>query len=189
MGYIHRDPNTGGGQQHRGRVHDLLGFLGHLLLLPGIAVGKEAVYPRDDVEGDLIGQGLGFMIAVVEHGPGLVLQLRHGRSAGPGDRLVGRGDDTRDRIYRMQWMGYHHHRRGRAVGNGDNALVPLHVLPVDLRDHQWDLGLHAEVGAVVYHQGAGCYGDGGKLSAKLGAGRYEGDVHASEGVVGGLLDH
>ena len=86
-------------------------------------------------------------------------------------------------------MGGHHQRRGSAVGDGDDALVPLHILSVDLWHHQRHVGFHAEGRAVVDDHRACAHGVGSQFAADRGAGRDERDVHAFEGLLRGFLDY
>ena len=49
----------------------------------------------------------------------------------------------------MQRVKNHDHLRRGAVRDGYDAAVGVHVVRVDLGDHQGDLGVHAERGALV----------------------------------------
>ena len=85
--------------------------------------------------------------------------------------MVGVGYDAHNRVGLMQRLRHHHQRSGRAVGDGNNSLVPIHVGPVDLGHHQRDLGLHAEGGTVVDHHRTGSHRRRTQPLAYLAAGR------------------
>ena len=76
----------------------------------------------------------------------------------------------------------------RAVGVGDDALVPGEVVGVHLRDDQRDRGVHAPRARVVDHGRAASRGLGRERLRRVAAGAEQGDVDALERVGRGQPD-
>ena len=87
----------------------------------------------------------------------------------------------------VQGVDGHQRDDGGAVGVGDDALVLLHVLRIDLRHDQGHIRVHAE-GAGVIHEHRARLDDGrGELLGDVVLRRAQHDVHALEGLVTGHL--
>ena len=78
---------------------------------------------------------------------------------------------------------------GRAVGVGDEAVMPLDIVGIDLGHDQRHLGIHTEGMAVVDHDGAALDGLRQQLLGDIVAGSAEHDVAALKGLGASFLNH
>ena len=114
-------------------------------------------------------------------------QAVSGAGAGAGHRLVAAGHDALDGTVVVQGVDGHQRDDGGAVGVGDDSLVLLHVLRIDLRHDQGHIRVHAE-GAGVIHEHRARLDDGrGELLGDVVLRRAQHDVYALEGLVTGHL--
>ena len=168
-------------------MHDLPALVLHLHLLGGIALKGLAADLGDDVIGDLVLEYLGLHRLTLPQQLHLVHQLDGAAGAGAGHRLVAAGHNALDGAVVVQSVDGHQRNDGGAVGVGDDALVLLHVLRIDLRHDQGHIRVHAE-GAGVIHEHRARLDDGrGELLGDVVLRRAQHDVHALEGLVTGHL--
>ena len=99
---------------------------------------------RYHVETYLLGLCLRLHSAAVQQGETLLPQLGHCAAARSGNRLIGVRHYASNGIGPAKGMGHHHQGGGGAIGNGNDALVGLHVRSIDFRNHQRNLWLHAK---------------------------------------------
>ncbi len=151
----HRDAHTGGDHLDV-RVEDLAGLDHHLPLLLGRPVLHELVDVGDAVEGDLLGELLRLDRVVDEARLGLAEQLVHALLAGARNGLVGGDHHATDLEAVVQRLQRDHHLDGAAIRVGDDFPPgeAREVLRIDLRHHQRDVRLHAELAGVVDHHAA-----------------------------------
>ncbi len=85
------------------------------------------------------------------------MQLLDSLFAGAGNRLVGTDINAFDADGIMDRLQRHHHLDGGAVGVGDDAPVGIlgDGIGVDLRHHQRDVIVIAELGGVVDNDATG----------------------------------
>ena len=188
MGAHHRHAHAGAAHLQIGQVHDLAALVLHLHLLGGVAVVQLAADHGDDVGENLAGEGAALNRLALGLGDDLALQLAHALHARAGHRLIGAGDHLLDLGDLADAAQGHQRDDGGAVRVGDDALVELRVIGVDLRHHQRNLRIHAEGGGIVHEHRAGLHDCRGEV---LGLGvlhRAQHEVHALEGVFGGLLN-
>ena len=166
------------GDAHRGRgdlegliVQDLLGLLDHLPFLFGVAVVEEDVDVGEHIERDGVGELLGCLARDA------VLEIVVARDARAGHRLIGGVDDALDAEAVIERLQCDHRLYGGAVGVCDDALVPLHVLGIDLGDDKGDVVVHTPLAGVVHHHGARFHEHGSEFRRSAGARREEGEVH------------
>ena len=165
------DAHRGGGDPERLIVQYLLGLLDHLPLLFGIAVVEEDVDVREHVERDWVGELLGSLPRDA------VLEVVVSRDARARDRLIGGVDDALDAEGVIERFERHHRLDGGAVGVGDDALVPLHVLGIDLGDDEGDVVVHAPLAAVVHDHRARLDEDGSEFRRSARTRGEESKVH------------
>ena len=193
---VHRGPvpdhrrhaHAGRGEGQLRLVEDLARLVAHLQLLDRVAVLGEVVDLREHVHRELVrvdlrrGQRL-----VAPVGAQLRPQLGDGRRSRARGRLIRGGDDAAQRgdvAHRVQ----RHRDRGRgAVRDRDDALVPVEVVAVHLRDHDRDVRLHAVGGAVVDHHAAVRDDHRAPAQRCLGGGGAEDDVRAGQRLFARLL--
>ena len=160
----------------------------HLHLLGGIAVFQLVADVGDDVQGDLVGEGLALHRTALCQGRHLLLQLHQAGLARAGDRLIGAGHHGLDGRELVDGGHRHQGNDGGAVGVGDNALVVKSVGAVDLGYHQGHVWIQTEAGAVVHKHRAGLYDGGGKLFGHAAAHGAQDEIHALEAAFAGLLN-
>ncbi|MBA7590075.1 hypothetical protein ES708_32177 [subsurface metagenome] len=139
-------------------MHYLPCLLHHLPLFLGIGVIQEDIYLRQYIKGYLVGINVGDGVLSLQHLPGLFGKLLNGGGAGARYRLVGNGHDALYGIDPVQRVERHHHLDGGAVRIGDNPLMSLNVLRVDLGHYQRHLGFHTEGRAIINHYRPGLGG-------------------------------
>jgi hypothetical protein len=134
---------------------------------------------------DLGRDGLG-----VEQG-GLHRQFLDGLLAGAGHRLVGADVDAGDADGIVDRLERDQHLDRRAVRVGDDAAVLVlgDRLRIDLRHHQRDVVVVAELRGVVDHHAAGRRRLGRVHRRHRGARREQADLHLREIELGEVLDH
>mmetsp|Transcript_1479 Transcript_1479/g.2940 ORF Transcript_1479/g.2940 Transcript_1479/m.2940 type:complete len:321 (+) Transcript_1479:223-1185(+) len=110
----------------------------------------------------------------------LLLQLLHRIEAGAAGRLVGGNDSALNLEGLVQREHGHVHQDCRAIRVGDDVVVPLDRMWVDLWHNQRALGVHAEDGAVVDDDAAGGRCLRCPLLAESAAGREQADVKVVE---------
>ena len=158
-----------------------LARLGHHLALLGrvVVAVLEGLDLRQDVEGDLVRVDLGAgASSPVEHRLRLRAQLLDRPLAGAGDRLVGGDDQALDAGRVVDRRERHHHLHRRAVRVGDDALVAVDRVGVDLGDDQRHVVVHPPVAGVVDDDRAGLDQLRRPLGADRAAGRGEDEVEA-----------
>ena len=89
----------------------------------------------------------------------------------------------------MQRPGGNQADDGRAVGVGNETMMPLDVVGIDLGHDQRHLGIQAEGVAVVDHDGAALDSLGQQLLGDIVTGGTEHDVAALKGLGASLLNH
>ena len=168
-------------------MEDLARLGDDLPLLLRVAVLEEDVDLGEGVEGDRVRVDAGLLGGPRDVGPDLGLELGDRLAAGAGDRLVGVDDDALEADGVAEGHERRHELHRAAVRVGDDPLVGLEVVRVDLADDERDARLHPP-GARVVDDGAAA---GGRLRRQLArdraAGREEGDVDALEGLGRRLL--
>ena len=170
-----------------GIVEDLAALIVQLQLLGGVAPFLKLANVGDHIVGDLMGKGDGGHALPRGQSPGLLQQLHRPRRPGTGHRLVAGCHQGANGAQRPQAMDGGQGDGSGAVGVGQNALVPGHILPVDLRDHQGHVGIQAKRRGIIHKDGAVGHnfrrqgpGDGGFC-------RAQDDVHPGKGRPGGLF--
>ncbi len=182
------DAHGGAGDPQVRQVEDLAGLGDDLPLLLRVPVLQEDVDLRQGVEGDRMRVDPGLLGLPGDVGPDLRLELGDRLAARSRDRLVGVDDDPlqADRVAQRHERRHQLHRG--AVRVGDDPLVGLEVVRVDLAHDQRDARLHPPGAGVVDDRAAA----GGRLRRQVAggvaAGREEGDVDAVEGLGRRLLD-
>ena len=91
-----RDTDAGAAEHQIGDMEHLTGFIDHLQLFFGVAVGAEGVDVRDQVERDAVGKRFGVDRFAVEDLAGLVDQFLHTFGTRAGSCLIGGGDHALD---------------------------------------------------------------------------------------------
>ena len=119
----HRHAHASGGEANLG-IKNLLGLRHHLPFLLGEAVFHEDVDLGNEIEGDALGEFLRLHRIRHEDRAGLLEQFVHRLFARARHRLIGRDDDARDLGEIMQRLEGDHELRGRAIGVGDDVLLP-----------------------------------------------------------------
>ena len=112
-----------------------------------------------------------------------VAQLVDRRLAGAGDGLVGGDHQPLDPGLVEQRLQRDDHLHRRAVGVGDDPVVAVERVGVDLGDDQRHVVVHAPVAGVVDDHGAGLDQARRPLGADRTAGRGEDDVEALDRVL------
>ena len=157
------DAHGGGGDAQGLIVQYLFGFLYHLPFLFGVAVVEEYVDMRQHIERDGIGELLG------RFARDAVLQVVVSGDARAGDRLIGGVNYALDAESVVKGLKGDDSLNGGAVGIGDDAFVPLHVLGIDLGDDEGNVVVHTPLAAVVHDHGACLHKDGRELRRSAGA--------------------
>ena len=188
MAADHRDADAGAAHLQIRQVQDLAAFVLHLHLLGGIALEGLAADLGDDVIGDLILEHLGLIALALAEGIHLSHQLDGAAGARAADRLIAGGHDALDGTELVQGVDGHQGHDGGAVGVGDDALVPLHILRVDLGDHQGHVLIQAEGAGVVHEHGAGLDDGERVLLGDIVLRRAQHQIQALKGAVGGGHD-
>ena len=101
---------------------------------------------------------------------------------------IGRGDDRLDGALLGKRVDGDEGDDGGAVGVRDDALVPLHVLGVDLGDDEGHIGVETERARVIDKHRARLDDRGSEAFGNVVLGRAEDDVEPLKGVVGGFDD-
>ena len=179
---------AGAADLHLGQVEDLAALVLHLHLLAGVALEGLAADLGDDVVRDLILEDLGLKVFALGKGLDLIVEFVDAALARAADGLVGRGDDRLDGALLGEGVNGHEGHDGGAVGVRDDALVPLHVLGVDLGDDKGDVGVEAERARIVDEHRARLDDRGGKTLGDVVLGRAENDIKALKRVVRRLDD-
>ena len=179
---------AGAADLHLGQVEDLAALVLHLHLLARVAHVRLAADLGDDVVGDLVLEHLRLDGLARGERRDLIVQLVDAVLARAGDRLIGAGDDGLDGAFLRQRVDGDEGDDGGAVGVGDDAAVPLHVLGVDLGDDQRHLGIETEGAGVVDEHRAGLNDGGREALGNVVLRRAEHDVETLKGVVRRLDD-
>ena len=143
-------------------MQDLAAFVLHLHFLAGIAVFAKAADLGNNVIGDLILEYLWHRLFAPGNGFHLLHQLQGASCACAGYRLVGGGDHGLNGGKLCQGVDGHQGHDGGAIGIGDDALVPLHILGVDLWDHQGHIWVQTKRAGIIYEHSARCLDSRGK---------------------------
>ena len=106
-----------------------------------------------------------------------VFEVVVARDARAGDRLIGGIDYALDAEGVIEGFERDHRLDGGAIGVGDDAGIPFHVLGVDLGDYEGNVVVHTPLTAVVNHNGARLHEYGGELRRSARACREEGEIH------------
>ena len=140
-------------------------------LFLGVAVVEEHIDVGESVERDGRGELLGCdaVDAVLE-----VVEALHARA---GNRLVGGIDDALDAVLVIEGFEGDDRLYGGAVGVGDDALVPLDILGVDLGDDEGDIVVHTPLAAVVHNHRSRFDEDGRECRRCAAACREQGKIH------------
>ena len=167
---------------HFRQVQDLAPFVLHLHLLGGVAVFAGRTDLGNEVEGNLIGEGFRNKRLALRVSAHLRLQFCQSARARTGHGLIGGGGNGLDGRKLLQGVDGHQRDNRRAVGVGDDAVVLLRVLRVDLRHHQRHAVVEAEGAGIVYkHRPRGLNVRGHALGQVV-RGRAEHDIHALKGI-------
>ena len=171
-------------------MHDLAALVLQLHLLGGKALLLDAANLRNQVARQLGGKGarLGNLLTTAQSGQ-LSLELGHTGSASTRSCLIRGHDHALHAGELMQRPRRNQTDDGRAVGVGDQAVVPLNVIGVNLGHDQRHLGIQTEGMAVVDHDGAALDGLGQQFLGDIVAGSAEYDVAALKGLGESLFDH
>ena len=170
-------------------MHDLAALVLHLQLLGRVCLVLEAADLRNEVIGELIGEGIGLphLTALGEHAA-LALELREARKPRAGGGLIGRDDQALQAGGLVKRKRRHEADDGRAVGVGDDvARVVFNIRGVDLGDNKGHILVEAERVRVVHAHSAALGSLGKKFLGGLVAGGTEDDVNALEGIRAGKL--
>ena len=179
---------AGAADLHLGQVEDLAALVLHLHLLAGVALEGLAADLGNDVVRDLILEDLGLKVLALGKGLDLIVEFVDAALARAADGLIGRGDDRLDGAFLGEGIdGYKRDDRG-AVGIRDDALVPLHVLGVDLGNDEGNIGVEAEGARVIDEHRARLDDRGSETLGDVVLGRAKDDVEPFKGIVGGFDD-
>ena len=190
LGVAHEDrhPDRRARDPQIREVQDLAALRDELPLFLRVAVVQEHVDLGQGVERDLVGiHAVGLRLAGGV-GANLALQLGDRLGAGAGHGLVGVDDHALDADAVAQRHEHRHELHRRAVRVGDDALVGLEVVRVDLAHDERDGGIHAPRGRVVDDDRAARGGLGCEVARDVGAGAEQRDVDPVECLADGLLD-
>ena len=125
---------------------------------------------------DLVGE-LGRLVgAAARERLDALVEVVVARDACAADRLVGGVDDALDAVFVIERLERDHRLNGRAVGVGDDAVVPIYVLGIDLGDDEGDVVVHTPLAGIVDDDRAVLGKDGRELCGSGAAGGEEGDV-------------
>ena len=171
-------------------MHDLAALVLQLHLLGGEALLLDAANLRNQVARQLGGKRarLGNLLATAQGGQ-LGLELGHAGSAGARSCLIRRDDHALHARELMQRPGGNQADNGRAVGVGNEAVMPFDVVGVNLGHDQRHLGIQAKGMAVIDHDSAALDGLGQQLLGDIVAGGTEYDVTALKGLGASFLNH
>ena len=169
-------------------MHDLPTLVLHLHFLAGIALELLAANLGNQVIGNLVGEDLGLIGLAQAQSLHLVLQLNGAAGAGAGHRLVGGSGHGLNGGNLVQGIDGGDGDDGRAVGVGNNALVPLHILRIDFRHNQRHVGIQPEGGGIVHKDRTGLHDGRSELLGNVVFRRAQHDVHALKGGITGLLN-
>src|SRR6476620_1963076 len=182
---LDRDPDAGRADPDPVVAEDLAGLVDQLALLVGVVVPVgEAAGLGQDVEGDLVRVDLRRRhVVAADHRARLGAQLVDRPLAGAGDGLVGGDHQALDPGRVVERFQGDDHLHGRAVRVGNDPLVALEGVGVDLGDDQRHVVVHAPVAGVVHDRRAGLDHLRGPLGADRAAGRGEDEVEALDRLV------
>ncbi len=134
------------------RVHDFPRLVEHLHFLFRIAVVREHVHLRNQVERQLVSELLHCRFLARQDLPVLRVQLVHRRGARTAGSLVGRHMYPLDVRQLLDGFQRHHHQNRRAVRvRDDTPRTHERILRIDLRHHQRHLLVHPERAGIVDH--------------------------------------
>ena len=184
----HRHTNAGAAHLHLRQVENFPAFVLELHLLGGVAGLLLAADLRDQIEGDLMGKHLGLDRLALHHGVHLLAQLHRPGRARAGDRLVGGGHHGDDGRKLPQGVDRRDSDDRGAVGIGNDAAMLLHVLGVDLRNHQRHVLPKPEGGGIINKHGSGLHDGGRELPGDVVFRRAKHDVQPLKGIRRGQLD-
>ena len=80
----------------------------------------------------------------------------------------------------MQRVNCHQRDCGRAIRIGNETAMFLYILPVDLRNNQWNVRIHSENRRVIDHNRAPFAGSRDEFSGSLSARAEKCDVNVVE---------
>ena len=169
-------------------MEDLAPLILHLHLLAGVALEGLAADLGNDVVRDLILEDLGLKVLALGKGLDLIVEFVDAALARAADGLVGRGDDRFDGAFLGEGIDGHKRDDRGAVGIRDDALVPLHVLGVDLGNDEGNIGVEAEGARVIDKHRSRLDDRGSETLGDVVLGRAKDDVEPFKGIVGGFDD-
>ena len=169
-------------------MHDLAALVLHFHFFTGITLILLASDLRDQVEGNLIGEHLRLVGFAMTQRSDFLHQLHGAACARAGHGLIGGGSHVLDRGNGIQCVDGSDGDNGGAVGVGDDAAVPGHILGIDLGHHQRHLGIQTERGGVIHKYRAGFHNCRGELLGDIVFRRAQHDVHTLKSLIAGLLN-
>ena len=171
------------------QVHDLAALVLHLHLFARIALVLLAADLRDEVIGDLVREDLRLHGLAGAQCLDLLGQLHGAARACAGNSLIRRGDHGADRTDGVERVHGRDRDDRRAVRAGDDAVVQLHILGIDLRDDKRHIIVHAVGGRVVHKHRARAHDLRRVETGDVTLGSTEHDIEAAEVLLRRLLDH
>ena len=183
----HGNTDAGAGDCQIRQVHQLPAFVLHLHFFAGVAFKLFAADLGNQVECDLMGEDLGLVGLALTQGFHFVHQFNGTACTGTGNSLIGGGSHGADGGDLVQRIDSGDGDDGGAVGVGDDALVVLHILGVDLRNDQRHIGVQTECGGVIHEGGTGCHDGRGKPLGNVVFSSTQDDVHTLKGFIAGFL--
>ena len=168
MASQHRHAGRGRAHAYRVVPEDLVGLVDHLHLLLGVTVLEEIVDVGDHVlvDGIVVEGGIFTPNASVPLG----LHLVHGGGAGTGHGLIGGHHNPLYHILPVEGSQGKKHLDGGAIGIGDDEIVFLEDIGVDLRDDKFLGRVHPPAGGVVNHPAPHLGELGGEVAGDVGPG-------------------
>ncbi len=144
---------------------------------------------RNQVEGDVVGEGFVRMRFTVQLGVSSLLQVALAGDARAAGGLVRADDDARHAGGIVQRLERHDHLGRRTVGAGDDPVMLVDGLRVHLGNDQRNLGIHPPVAALIDHDAAALDGPGDEVAGHFVGRAADGEVDADEGVGHQFFDH
>ena len=188
MGAGDRHADAGGGDHDLRIAEDFAGLVDHLQFFFVVSILIDLRVMAEKIVDDLVREQMPGDRFTGRMGFHLLLKIIQALRAGAADGLIGADDDPPYAVGFVERPDGDVHDDGRAVGVGDDAVMPVDLLGVDLGHDERDAVFHAEVTGVVDHHRAGRDGGRGELFADAAAGGKEGDLDALEAVLRQLFD-